>query len=155
MATCASTITVIATHTDEFKADPPSGPRVGPPSRRRRDTQLTNDGRRETHHLASGSRGCRVDGFGVWRIDCDVRDDAPERRVLGGEFRSERKTTAFRLVNEGGDALPRLAVDVYGEHFVVQFYGDDGIWSDRAPSRQSARPNFRAWSGRDLREGAP
>jgi 23S rRNA (cytosine1962-C5)-methyltransferase len=40
-------------------------------------------------------------------------------------------TTAFRLVNEEGDALPRLAVDVYGEHAVVQFY-DGEMWTDPA-----------------------
>ncbi|MBX3221019.1 MAG: class I SAM-dependent methyltransferase [Labilithrix sp.] len=34
----------------------------------------------------------------------------------------ERRTTAFRLVNEEGDALPGLAVDVYGEHLVAQIY---------------------------------
>jgi len=35
---------------------------------------------------------------------------------------AERRTTAFRLVNEEGDALPGLAVDVYGEHLVAQLY---------------------------------
>lgn len=34
----------------------------------------------------------------------------------------ERRTTAFRLVNEEGDALPGLAVDVYGDHLVAQIY---------------------------------
>lgn len=43
-----------------------------------------------------------------------------------------RETTAFRLVNEAGDGLPRLAVDVYGEHLVAQLYGTDGPWADRA-----------------------
>ena len=37
----------------------------------------------------------------------------------------ERKTTAFRLVNEEGDALPGLAVDVYGDHLVAQIYVSD------------------------------
>src|SRR6185436_6201057 len=32
-------------------------------------------------------------------------------------------TTAFRLVNEGGDGLRGMAVDVYGRHAVVHFYG--------------------------------
>lgn len=42
-------------------------------------------------------------------------------------------TTCFRLVNEGGDALPHLAVDVYGEHAVVQLYDDgEGLWDARA-----------------------
>jgi 23S rRNA (cytosine1962-C5)-methyltransferase len=37
----------------------------------------------------------------------------------------ERRTTAFRLVNEEGDALPGLAVDVYGDHLVAQIYVSD------------------------------
>lgn len=47
-------------------------------------------------------------------------------------FGANRETTAFRLVNEGGDALPRLAVDVYDSWLVAQFYGDDGPWADAA-----------------------
>jgi 23S rRNA (cytosine1962-C5)-methyltransferase len=39
------------------------------------------------------------------------------------------ETTAFRLVNEEGDALPGLAVDVYGDHLVAQLYAG-GIWED-------------------------
>jgi 23S rRNA (cytosine1962-C5)-methyltransferase len=35
-------------------------------------------------------------------------------------------------VNEAGDALPRLAVDLYGDHLVAQLYGDDGPWADAA-----------------------
>ena len=42
-------------------------------------------------------------------------------------------TTCFRLVNELGDALPHLAVDVYGEHAVVQLYDDgEGLWEPRS-----------------------
>lgn len=42
-------------------------------------------------------------------------------------------TTCFRLVNEGGDALPYLAVDVYDAFAVVQLYDDgEGLWEDRA-----------------------
>jgi len=41
------------------------------------------------------------------------------------------RTTAFRLVNEEGDALPGLAVDVYGEHLVAQLYVG-GVWEDAA-----------------------
>ena len=48
----------------------------------------------------------------------------------------ERRTTAFRLVNEEGDALPGLAVDVYGDHLVAQLHVDrltaGGIWDDAA-----------------------
>jgi len=50
---------------------------------------------------------------------------ALERRwVLGRGDSGPRATTAFRLVNEEGDGLPRLAVDVYGDWLVAQFYGD-------------------------------
>lgn len=38
-------------------------------------------------------------------------------------------TTAFRLVNEAGDGLPGVAVDVYGDHAVVQLYGEGGPWA--------------------------
>lgn len=41
-------------------------------------------------------------------------------------------TTAFRLVNEAGDALPGVAIDVYGEHAVVQIYGTEGPLGDEA-----------------------
>ena len=58
---------------------------------------------------------------------------ALERRwALGRSAGSARETTAFRLVNEDGDALPRLAVDVYGGWLVAQLYGDDGPWADPA-----------------------
>jgi 23S rRNA (cytosine1962-C5)-methyltransferase len=43
-------------------------------------------------------------------------------------------TTAFRLINEEGDALPRLAVDVYDAWLVAQLYDDGrsetGLWAD-------------------------
>jgi 23S rRNA (cytosine1962-C5)-methyltransferase len=44
-----------------------------------------------------------------------------------------RRTTAFRLVNEEGDALPGLAVDVYDQHLVAQIYVSDE-W--QAPGRR-------------------
>jgi 23S rRNA (cytosine1962-C5)-methyltransferase len=61
-------------------------------------------------------------------------DVARERRWALGRAQEEgpRRTTAFRLVNEEGDALPRLAVDVYDAWLVAQFYGDDGPWADAA-----------------------
>lgn len=55
---------------------------------------------------------------------------AVERRW--GLGRSDR-TTAFRLVNEEGDGLPGLAVDVYGDHLVAQIYVSD-VWD--APGRK-------------------
>ncbi len=59
-------------------------------------------------------------------------DRALERRWGLGRSEGERATTAFRLVNEEGDGLPRLAVDVYDEWLVAQLYGDDGPWADPA-----------------------
>jgi 23S rRNA (cytosine1962-C5)-methyltransferase len=48
---------------------------------------------------------------------------ALERRwSLGRSDEGSRPTTAFRLVNEEGDGLPRLAVDVYGSWLVAQLY---------------------------------
>jgi 23S rRNA (cytosine1962-C5)-methyltransferase len=60
---------------------------------------------------------------------------ALERRWgLGRADTGPRATTAFRLVNEEGDALPRLAVDVYGDWLVAQLYGEgrSDPWADRA-----------------------
>jgi 23S rRNA (cytosine1962-C5)-methyltransferase len=60
-------------------------------------------------------------------------DRARERRWgLGRAGTGPRATNAFRLVNEEGDALPRLAVDVYDAWLVAQLYGDDGPWADPA-----------------------
>ncbi|MGA7123653.1 MAG: class I SAM-dependent methyltransferase [Polyangiaceae bacterium] len=56
---------------------------------------------------------------------------AVERRWgLGRDYSGPRATTAFRLVNEEGDGLPRLAIDVYGDWLVVQLYAGDGPWAD-------------------------
>ncbi|MGA3121111.1 MAG: class I SAM-dependent methyltransferase [Polyangiaceae bacterium] len=62
-------------------------------------------------------------------------EHAVERRWGLGRsdlYGADRTTTAFRLVNEDGDAMPRLAVDVYGAWLVAQFYGTDGPWADAA-----------------------
>jgi 23S rRNA (cytosine1962-C5)-methyltransferase len=66
------------------------------------------------------------------------------RYGLGHAHEGERATTCFRLVNEAGDGLPRLAVDFYGEHLVVQLYdgagkspaeGGGDLWGD--PGRRT------------------
>ena len=61
---------------------------------------------------------------------------ALERRWgLGRSDAAPRPTTAFRLVNEEGDGLPRLAVDVYGSWLVAQLHPDDredGLWAEPA-----------------------
>ena len=65
------------------------------------------------------------------------RSDAISSRLVpsgrgGGE--EPGTTTAFRLVNDTGDALPRLAVDVYDSWLVAQLYTDGepggGLWAD-------------------------
>jgi len=80
--------------------------------------------------VARGDLGARI-------YDDDAALDAAmalavERRW--GLGRSDGKTTAFRLINEDGDALPGLAVDVYGEHLVAQIYASE-IWNDH-PARR-------------------
>ncbi len=53
------------------------------------------------------------------------------RYGLGRGDTGPRATTAFRLVNETGDALPLLAVDAYGSHLVAQLYDDAASpWRD-------------------------
>lgn len=61
-------------------------------------------------------------------FDREAFDDAllrarEERYALG----RAADTDAFRLVNEGGDALEGLSVDVYGEHLVVSLYDDAAV----------------------------
>jgi 23S rRNA (cytosine1962-C5)-methyltransferase len=55
-----------------------------------------------------------------------LRDAVEDRYGLGragdDDVPRERRTTAFRLLHEGGDGVPGLAVDVYGEHLVVHVY---------------------------------
>ncbi len=40
------------------------------------------------------------------------------------------ETTAFRLVHDEADALPGMAVDVFGGHFVLQLFEQAGLWTD-------------------------
>jgi 23S rRNA (cytosine1962-C5)-methyltransferase len=57
---------------------------------------------------------------------------ACHRRYGLAHSSGERLTTAYRLIHEAGDAMPCLAVDVYGDYLVAQLHGDDGIWADQA-----------------------
>ena len=68
-------------------------------------------------------------------------DRALERRWgLGRSDAGPRPTSAFRLVNEEGDGLPRLAVDVYGSWLVAQLY--PGVPAEaRARGDQAPRSN--------------
>lgn len=55
-------------------------------------------------------------------------------------------TTAFRLVNEDGDALPGLAVDVYGDHLVAQLYVSEE-WNDERRARVLDRLHALGFAG--------
>ncbi len=82
---------------------------------------------------------------------------ALERRWgLGRGDDGPRPTTAFRLINEEGDGLPRLAVDVYGGWLVAQLYHDRPDRPDRPDrSARAERPDRRerkaAPEGREAR----
>lgn len=81
--------------------------------------------------VARGDRGAAVYDD-VAALDRALALAVERRWALGRsalEEPLERRTTAFRLVNEEGDALPGLAVDVYGEHLVAQLYVG-GIWEE-------------------------
>jgi 23S rRNA (cytosine1962-C5)-methyltransferase len=100
-------------------------------------------------HPATGAP-LRIDSpvpadFALWLARGDlgegVYDDGPaferalrralERRwALGRSEGGPRSTTAFRLLNEDGDATPRLAVDVYGAWLVAQIHGGEGLLAD-------------------------
>lgn len=80
-----------------------------------------------SRHFADGYLGERAyDDRAVVRRRLEAA--ARRRYGLARAMPDARKTTAFRLVNEDGDALPGLSIDVYGEHAVVQLYVGDGVW---------------------------
>ena len=43
-----------------------------------------------------------------------------------GRSESPRQTTAFRLVNDRGDGIPGVTLDVYGDYLLVQLYEEGG-----------------------------
>jgi 23S rRNA (cytosine1962-C5)-methyltransferase len=82
-------------------------------------------------YVARGDRGAAVYDD-VAALDRALALAVERRWALGRSALhdpEERRTTAFRLVNEEGDALPGLAVDVYGDHLVAQLYVG-GIWEE-------------------------
>ena len=83
--------------------------------------------------MARGDRGAAVyDDVARARSRARARGGAAlGARAERAQDPEDRRTTAFRLVNEEGDALPGLAVDVYGDHLVAQLYVG-GIWEDAA-----------------------
>lgn len=81
--------------------------------------------------LERGDRGARI--YDEPQALATVLGLAARRRYgLARALPEGRRTTAFRLVNEAGDGLPGLAVDVYGAHLVAQFYDAEGLWTDAA-----------------------
>ena len=62
----------------------------------------------------------------------DALDTAREARFALGragalDAKDPACTTAFRLVNEAGDGIPGVAVDVYGDHLVAHLYDEDAL----------------------------
>ena len=68
-------------------------------------------------------------------FDQAVRQAVGHRFALGRGDRGARATTAFRLIHEAGDAMPGLAVDVYGDHLVAHLYADEDATFDE-PARR-------------------
>ena len=71
-----------------------------------------------------------------------LRRAVARRYALGHAAERTLATDTFRLVNEAGDGLPALAVDVYGEHAVVQLY--EGSGGDEAAPDPWSAPERRA-----------
>lgn len=85
-----------------------------------------------TAWLAHGDPGRGIFDDGA-ALDEALARSVGQRFGLGRGGAGERATTAFRLVHEAGDALPGLAVDVYGDHLVAHLYDDEaGTWDDLA-----------------------
>ncbi len=108
-------------HASALTLTHPSGKRV---------TYQAPTPRELTSFMKDGDRGERL------YDDASALDRALERAAharfgLFGSKEGVRRTTAFRLVNEDGDGLPGLAVDVYDEWLVAQLYGDRP-WRQRA-----------------------
>jgi 23S rRNA (cytosine1962-C5)-methyltransferase len=56
-------------------------------------------------------------------IERALRRAAEQRYALA----HDPTTDAYRIVNDAGDGLPGVTVDVYGEHLVVALLGDDAV----------------------------
>jgi 23S rRNA (cytosine1962-C5)-methyltransferase len=95
--------------------------------------------------LARGDLGERIydDSAALSRA---VRRACERRWGLGRADAGPTATTALRLVNEEGDALPGLAVDVYGDWLVAQ------LFDAPAPAGPAAPPGLRERRERILDE---
>ncbi len=116
--------------------DPVYGPSARAPRLMLHASALTlthPSGRRVTYHAPAPAEFASwiASGDGDDRIyqDADALDRALSRAAqrrwsLAHSPNGSRHTNAFRLVNEEGDGLPGLAVDVYDDWLVAQLYGD-------------------------------
>lgn len=78
--------------------------------------------------LAKGDLGERI--YDEDEALARALDRALQKRwSLGRSTPGPHETTAFRLLNEEGDATPALAVDVYGDWLVAQLHAGEGPWS--------------------------
>jgi 23S rRNA (cytosine1962-C5)-methyltransferase len=85
--------------------------------------------------LADGDRGEAIFDDGE-ALERSLARAVERRWGLGRSDSGARATTAFRLVNEDGDGLPGLAVDVYGDWLVAQFRPDGSL--SFGPERREA-----------------
>jgi len=95
--------------------------------------------------LARGDLGEAVysDGPALGR----ALERALERRWgLGRSAGGPQETTAFRLVNEDGDGLPRLAVDAYGNWLVAQIYQDAQVKAGDGAAGAGGGPDRSPWA---------
>jgi 23S rRNA (cytosine1962-C5)-methyltransferase len=61
--------------------------------------------------------------LGADELEARMREAALQRYALA----CDPSTSAFRIVNDAGDQLPGVTVDVYGDHLVVALLGDEAI----------------------------
>ena len=96
------------------------------PKTERRVSVVDRPPREMATWLEAGDLGAKVyDDAGA--LDAALAVAVERRWALGRSADrdpEDRRTTAFRLIHEDGDALPGLAVDVYGDHLVVQIHAD-------------------------------
>jgi 23S rRNA (cytosine1962-C5)-methyltransferase len=103
-----------------------------PLDRGRRVTARAEMPRAFSRFLAEGDASPFAGGVIDEPALADALDTAREARFALGRAGmldpvDPAATTAFRLVNEGGDGVPGVALDVYGDHLVAHLYDDDAL----------------------------